>query len=112
MSQPSYFFVSDSAPPSPYTLSLHVALPIFDLLKDRMALQRLKEAAEKAKCELSTTLQTEINLPFITADRSEEHTSELQSRRELVCRLLLEKKNKLEHPKDLGQTITAERVST
>jgi molecular chaperone DnaK len=35
-----------------------------------MALQRLKEAAEKAKCELSTTLQTEINLPFITADAS------------------------------------------
>ena len=33
-----------------------------------MALQRLKEAAEKAKCELSTTVQTEINLPFITAD--------------------------------------------
>jgi molecular chaperone DnaK len=41
-----------------------------DLLKDRMALQRLKEAAEKAKMELSTTLQTEINLPFITADAS------------------------------------------
>src|SRR2546427_2236835 len=41
-----------------------------DLLKDRMALQRLKEEAEKAKCELSTTLQTEINLPFITADAS------------------------------------------
>ncbi len=41
-----------------------------DLRKDRMALQRLKEAAEKAKCELSTTLQTEINLPFITADQS------------------------------------------
>ena len=39
-----------------------------DLKRDRMALQRLKEAAEKAKCELSTTLQTEINLPFITAD--------------------------------------------
>src|SRR2546427_2483984 len=39
-----------------------------DLRKDRMAPQRLKEAAEKAKCELSTTLQTEINLPFITAD--------------------------------------------
>src|SRR5213594_4820282 len=35
-----------------------------------MALQRLKESAEKAKCELSTTLQTEINLPFITADAS------------------------------------------
>jgi molecular chaperone DnaK len=39
-----------------------------DLRQDRMALERLKEAAEKAKCELSTTLQTEINLPFITAD--------------------------------------------
>ena len=41
-----------------------------DLSKDRMALQRLKEAAEKAKCELSTTLESEINLPFITADAS------------------------------------------
>jgi len=41
-----------------------------DLSKDKMALQRLKEAAEKAKCELSTTLETEINLPFITADAS------------------------------------------
>jgi molecular chaperone DnaK len=41
-----------------------------DLSKDRMALQRLKEAAEKAKCELSTTQESEINLPFITADAS------------------------------------------
>jgi len=41
-----------------------------DLSKDPMALQRLKEAAEKAKMELSTTTQTEINLPFITADQS------------------------------------------
>ena len=41
-----------------------------DLRKDRMALQRLKEAAEKAKCELSSNAQTEINLPFITADAS------------------------------------------
>jgi molecular chaperone DnaK len=39
-----------------------------DLSKDKMALQRLKEAAEKAKCELSTVTETEINLPFITAD--------------------------------------------
>jgi molecular chaperone DnaK len=39
-----------------------------DLAKDKMALQRLKEAAEKAKQELSTTLETEINLPFVTAD--------------------------------------------
>jgi molecular chaperone DnaK len=39
-----------------------------DLSKDRMAVQRLKEAAEKAKMELSSTMETEINLPFITAD--------------------------------------------
>jgi len=41
-----------------------------DLSKDKMALQRLKEGAEKAKCELSTTMETEINLPFVTADAS------------------------------------------
>jgi len=41
-----------------------------DLRQDRMAMQRLKEAAEKAKIELSTVLETEINLPFITADAS------------------------------------------
>lgn len=41
-----------------------------DLSKDKMALQRLREAAEKAKMELSTVLETEINLPFITADAS------------------------------------------
>ncbi|MGB5107596.1 MAG: molecular chaperone DnaK [Candidatus Zixiibacteriota bacterium] len=41
-----------------------------DLRKDRMALQRLKETAEKAKCELSTTMQTQVNLPFITADQN------------------------------------------
>lgn len=41
-----------------------------DLKNDQMALQRLKEASEKAKCELSSTLESEINLPFITADAS------------------------------------------
>jgi len=41
-----------------------------DLRGDKMALQRLKEAAEKAKCELSTSMETDINLPFITADQS------------------------------------------
>src|SRR5437762_1313217 len=40
-----------------------------DLRRDRMALQRLKEAAEKAKCELSSSMETDINLPFITADQ-------------------------------------------
>jgi molecular chaperone DnaK len=41
-----------------------------DLSSDKMALQRLKEAAEKAKIELSSTMETEINLPFVTADQS------------------------------------------
>ncbi|MDD2351988.1 MAG: molecular chaperone DnaK [Atribacterota bacterium] len=41
-----------------------------DLSKDQMALQRLKEASEKAKCELSSSVETDINLPFITADAS------------------------------------------
>ena len=41
-----------------------------DLSKDKMALQRLKESAEKAKIELSSTMETEINLPFITADQA------------------------------------------
>ena len=41
-----------------------------DLRKDRMALQRLKEASEKAKCELSSSMETDINLPFITADQN------------------------------------------
>jgi molecular chaperone DnaK len=41
-----------------------------DLRQDQMALQRLREACEKAKCELSTSVQTDLNLPFITADQS------------------------------------------
>eukprot|EP01090_Pellita_catalonica_P008733 TRINITY_DN19803_c0_g1_i1.p1 TRINITY_DN19803_c0_g1~~TRINITY_DN19803_c0_g1_i1.p1 ORF type:complete len:697 (+),score=182.33 TRINITY_DN19803_c0_g1_i1:108-2198(+) len=41
-----------------------------DLRKDKMAMQRIREAAEKAKCELSSTVQTDINLPYITADPS------------------------------------------
>jgi molecular chaperone DnaK (HSP70) len=41
-----------------------------DLSNDKLAVQRLREAAEKAKCELSSTATTEINLPFITADAS------------------------------------------
>jgi molecular chaperone DnaK len=41
-----------------------------DLTKDKLAVQRLREAAEKAKCELSSASQTDVNLPFITADAS------------------------------------------
>jgi molecular chaperone DnaK len=46
-----------------------------DITKDAMALQRLKEAAEKAKIELSTQMETTVNLPFITADQTDRSTS-------------------------------------
>jgi len=75
-----------------------------DLRQDRMALQRLREAAEKAKIELSTLLQTEINLPYISADaagpkhlavtltraRLEQLTADLIERSIGPCRLALE----------------------
>ncbi|TYJ10721.1 hypothetical protein E1A91_A11G227300v1 [Gossypium mustelinum] len=53
-----------------YLVSEYNRTDNIDLSKDRLALQRLREAAEKAKIELSSTSQTEINLPFITADAS------------------------------------------
>ncbi len=65
-----------------------------DLRGDKMALQRLKEAAEKAKCELSTSMETDINLPFITADASgPKHLTLKLSRAklELICADLLAK---------------------
>jgi molecular chaperone DnaK len=58
-----------------------------DLSKDRMALQRLKEAGERAKIELSTTIETEINLPFITADASGPKHLNLKLRRGELERL-------------------------
>jgi len=65
-----------------------------DLRSDRMALQRLKEAAEKAKCELSTAMETDINLPFITADASgpKHLTMKLtRSKLEALCADLLDR---------------------
>ncbi|MBN2428360.1 MAG: molecular chaperone DnaK, partial [Deltaproteobacteria bacterium] len=74
-----------------------------DLRGDKMALQRLKEASEKAKCELSSSMETDINLPFITADQSgpkhlnvkltraklESIVSDLLKRLEEPCRIAL-----------------------
>jgi len=63
-----------------------------NLRGDKMALQRLKEAAEKAKCELSTSMETDINLPFITADASgPKHLTMKLSRAKLesICSELL-----------------------
>jgi molecular chaperone DnaK len=80
-----------------------------DLRGDKMALQRLKEAAEKAKCELSSSVETDINLPFITADATgPKHLTLKLSRAKLesICAPLL---GKLEAPcrtalKDAGLT--------
>jgi len=65
-----------------------------DLRGDKMALQRLKEAAEKAKCELSSSMETDINLPFITADQSgPKHLNVKLSRSKLesICSELIAK---------------------
>jgi molecular chaperone DnaK len=56
-----------------------------DLRQDRMALQRLKDAAEKAKCELSSVVETEVNLPFIISSARNEalHLQRLLTRSQL-----------------------------
>jgi molecular chaperone DnaK len=88
-----------------------------DLRNDKMALQRLKEAAEKAKMELSTSMETDVNLPFITADASgpkhlnikitraklEGLVNDLLDKLESPCRLAL--KDAGLNPKDIDEVI-------
>jgi len=69
-----------------------------DLRSDKMALQRLKEAAEKAKIELSSSMQTEINLPFITADSSGPKHMAIKITRAKLESLVDNLLNKLESP--------------
>ena len=69
-----------------------------DLRNDPMALQRLKEAAEKAKCELSTSVETTINLPFITADQSGPKHLQLTITRSTFEQLISEELNRLKIP--------------
>jgi molecular chaperone DnaK len=69
-----------------------------DLRKDKMALQRLKEAAEKAKMELSTSMETDINLPFITADASGPKHMNLKVSRAKFESLVSDLLDKLEQP--------------
>jgi molecular chaperone DnaK len=81
-----------------------------DLRSDKMALQRLKEAAEKAKCELSTSMETDINLPFITADATGPKHLNLKLSRAKLDSLCSELIAKLEGPcraaiKDSGLSI-------
>ena len=80
-----------------------------DLRGDKMALQRLKEAAEKAKMELSTSMETEINLPFITADQSGPKHLTMKLTRAKLESLVDDLLEKLEEPcrialKDAGWT--------
>jgi len=69
-----------------------------DLRKDRMALQRLKEAAEKAKIELSSSVETEINLPFVTADASGPKHLTMKLTRSKLEALVAELIDKVEAP--------------
>src|SRR5690349_23286063 len=84
------FFFNDTATTEIYTLSLHDALPIFASsgIQRQLGLERVFVLAT-ARRGVASDHQPEQLSP-----RSEEHTSELQSRRDLVCRLLLEKKKK------------------
>ncbi len=80
-----------------------------DLRNDRMALQRLKEAAEKAKVELSSTMETDINLPFITADASGPKHLNIKLTRAKLEKLVEDLIEKVEEPcrialKDAGLT--------
>jgi molecular chaperone DnaK len=81
-----------------------------DLRSDKMALQRLKEAAEKAKIELSTSMQTEVNLPFITADASGPKHLAIKITRAKLESLVDDLLDKLESPcrtalKDAGLSV-------
>src|SRR5690349_23697980 len=76
-----FFFFNDTATTEIYTLSLHDALPISAAGPAGAGRRDVSELAVRGGL-------------VVTPDRSEEHTSELQSRRDLVCRLLLEKKKK------------------
>jgi molecular chaperone DnaK len=80
-----------------------------DLRQDKMALQRLKEAAEKAKIELSTSMETDINLPFITADASGPKHMNIKITRAKLEGLVSDLLDKLEEPcricmKDAGMS--------
>src|SRR5260221_7261849 len=92
-----FFFFNDTATTEIYTLSLHDALPISSSTFSPTCARAGSKHASVAKwrCGRATTT---------TRSRSEEHTSELQSHSDLVCRLLLEKKKKIEHQERVKAT--------
>src|SRR5690349_23419205 len=89
-----FFFFNDPATTEIYTLSLHDALPIYPVAPNASLAVPRSRAGPRTM------------MPRATANRSEEHTSELQSRRDLVCRLLLEKKKKTKNPTDHYENAT------
>src|SRR5947209_16616666 len=89
-----FFFFNDTATTEIYTLSLHDALPIFSASPMYSAEMVLAPSAGG----------------WNETDRSEEHTSELQSRQYLVCRLLLEKKKKIINQSTVGSSENPESV--
>src|SRR3712207_7033717 len=97
-----FFFFNDTATTEIYTLSLHDALPIFGSLHSLSDDGRLVGVGRLLHVDADATMRRylgEMVGMIEGSDRSEEHTSELQSRQYLVCRLLLEKKKKNKHNK-------------
>src|SRR5690349_23316410 len=86
------FFFNDPPTTEIYTLSLHDALPI---RPSSPATPRRPSGCRSTTCTRSSTVHSDREGRRLRRPRSEEHTSELQSRRDVVCRLLLEKKNNL-----------------
>src|SRR5258708_32042986 len=91
-----FFFFNDTATTEIYTLSLHDALPI---LPDSVPVFSIQGLLSKKAAE-GLGLKPGTRISYRAGDRSEEHTSELQSPDHLVCRLLLEKKKKTEKHKE------------
>src|SRR5438132_9899152 len=97
----SLFFFTDTAPTEIYTLSLHDALPISVPVRD----------LEAILLELEARLRQEHvrHRDALGVPRSEEHTSELQSHSDLVCRLLLEKKKRAKNQNEVGHQASCPR---
>src|SRR5207249_11351216 len=91
------FLSLDTSTTDIYTLSLHDALPIFQVSRVNTPRTVLKGTNLSVDVIVAANGYAGSTVPVNVEDRSEEHTSELQSRFDLVCRLLLEKKNKLVH---------------
>src|SRR3712207_8873366 len=89
-----FFFFNDTATTEIYTLSLHDALPIWIVVNNSIL---MVEFVEELRSEGMPAQQAVVEAGAVRI-RSEEHTSELQSRQYLVCRLLLEKKKKNKFP--------------